>query len=409
MRLWFRRVYVNFEEPLPQDAPIIFACTHPNSAIDYLFVPLITRKPVHVLVRGDVFEKKWLNKLFRSIWMLPVYRIRDGYGSLSKNAESFEDCFRVFHENGRVLIFSEGICVQEKTLQPLKKGTARLALEYLEKHNREIYIVPVANNYTVFRKFRNSVMCNFGKPIKASDYRALYGQNQNRAYQKLTEDITGALERSLIQVKPWNEEGWTEKALQALRLTRFEQRHGWLIHDRSVYAEERILTERLNEQGDQLLSEEWKHTATKHRLSFYNEGILKLGKNPHFFMIQVWLLSPVIVMAALPHVLPYLVARWLVTNKIHDKIFYTTVMVLGSLVVYMVLWFIMFFIFTGLWGWTGFLISMSVLSLSFIGMALIDEFRFAWYNRKAVRHYAIYQQLFQQVKTALAVPNAQNV
>ena len=60
MRVWYKRVHVHYHAPLPTDGPIIFASTHPNSAIDYLFSPLIHHQPTYVLVRGDVFEKKLL-------------------------------------------------------------------------------------------------------------------------------------------------------------------------------------------------------------------------------------------------------------------------------------------------------------------------------------------------------------
>jgi len=409
MRAWFRKVYVSFEEPLPKDAPIIFACTHPNSAIDYLFVPLIIQRPVYVLVRGDVFHKKWLNTLFRSIWMLPVYRIRDGFSNLSRNADSFKECFSVFDSNGSVLIFSEGVCVQEKTLQPLKKGTARLAIDYMAQHGRDIYVVPVANNYTRFRQFRNSVMCNFGKPIKASDYKALFDQNPNRAYQKLTDDIAASLERNFIQVKPNNEEGWTEKALQALRLNRFENRTGWLIHDRAVYEEERRLATYLNEAGDDVLPADWKYAFTTNDVSHCNEGILRVNDRSVFFIAQLWLLSPVMALTCLPHVLPYAAARWLIKNKIRDHIFHTTVMVLGSLVIYMALWFGLLILSTAIWGWTGVLVSAGVLALSFIGIELVDEYRFGWYNRKHIRHRAAYKQLYQEIRRLASAPQLREV
>lgn len=409
MRAWFRRVYVSLEEPLPKDAPVIYACTHPNSAIDFLFLPIIKRSPVYVLVRGDVFQRNWLNKLFRGLCMLPVYRIRDGFSNLSRNADSFKECFSVFDRNGSVLIFSEGICIQEKTLQPLKKGTARLALDYFDRHGRDIYVVPMANNYTRFRQFRNSVMCNFGKPIRIADYRDLFTQNPNRAYQQLTDDIAAALDRLFIQVKPFDEHGWTEKALQALRLDRFEKRRSWMIHDRSVYEEERALVDRLNKEGDLLLSNEWKGNFEKLNVSFRNEGILNAGKKQGLLLAQMALLSPLMLLASLPHIVPYLCSRWITGNAIRDRIFYTTVMVLGSCVIYIVLWFSLLLVSAALWGWMGIVVSGAVLALSYIGIELIDEYRFGWFNRKNLRHMPHYRQLCDEVKSLVTKPQPKAV
>ena len=122
LRVWFRKIYASGNQNIPDNSPLIFACTHPNSAVDYTFLPLITRLRSFVMVRGDVFENKWLDKFFRAIWMIPVYRMRDGFSTLNKNTDSFEECYREFDKNGRTLIFSEGTSIQEKKLQPLKKG-----------------------------------------------------------------------------------------------------------------------------------------------------------------------------------------------------------------------------------------------------------------------------------------------
>ena len=291
--MWYKRVYVHYHAPLPTDAPIIFASTHPNSAIDYLFSPLIHHQPTYVLVRGDVFEKKMLNAMFRAIFMLPVYRFRDGYTSLNKNEQSFKECYNTFDKNGKVLIFSEGVCVQEKVLQPLRKGTARLALDYLNKHGGEkVYVVTQAASSTQFRQFRATAMVNFGEAIDARNYSELYRENPNKAYEALTKEITERLEEDFIIEKEYSDDSWTEKALMALRLSFSTIGSEWSSIDRSRFDVENNLVQKLNDLGENALSDEWKTKAQSLNLGPENEGLLSEGNSRFKFLIRILFLAP---------------------------------------------------------------------------------------------------------------------
>lgn len=401
MRFWYRKVYVSYEAPLPEDGPIIFACTHPNSAIDFLFLPLITKKPAHVLVRGDVFEKKWLNKIFRSIWMLPVYRMRDGYGNVSRNDQSFGECYDLFDHHGRVLIFSEGVCVQEKTLQPLKKGTARLALDYMAKgEGRELYIVPMANNYTRFREFRSSVMTNFGKPIKASDYTQLYAENQNQAYVKLTEDITTNLKRNFIEVKDFTDDSETEKALQALRLNRLDERKSWVVEDRSVFEEEKALVEQLNNGAK--LSSEWKEAVEEEEIGTEQEGLLKERGKQDVQLMKLFILSFFMGALAVLLYLPWTIARWVVKNRIKDIIFNNTVTIMAGMLIFMLQVLVVLLICVPLFGFQGLVIAASMIAVVIIGTEIVDDYAFAWHNWKRLKHRPLFQRIHDEVRKIMA-------
>lgn len=400
-RAWFKRVYYHHDAPLPDDGPIIYACTHPNSAIDYLFAPLITVKPTFVLVRGDVFEKKILNAIFRSIYMLPVYRIRDGFSSLNKNEKSFKDCYREFDNNGRVLIFSEGVCVQEKTLQPIRKGTARLALDYIHKHGgKKMYVVPIATNYSRYRWFRSTVMVNFGTPIEASKYDDLYAVNANKAYEALTADITGGLQKRFIEVENYKDDHLTETALMALRLNRLETRRNWLINDFSVFQEERALVDKLN-ANPELLSSEWYKKAESLELNAHREGFLKQHFRGELYLFQLIILSPFIALAYLTVALPYGITRWLINNKVKDIIFDTTVTVYGTLVFYLIQLLIITLVSIGFMGIAGIFIPLAWVLFSALGVEIVDEYLFALKNWKKLDRKEAYQSLYQEVRSLI--------
>jgi len=383
---------------LPEDVPIIFACTHPNSAIDYCFLPLITRKKSFVMVRGDVFANKWLDKFLRALWMLPVYRMRDGYSTLNKNADSFQECYNEFDKNGRTLIFSEGTSIQEKRLQPMKKGTARLALDYLESgSNKEIYVVPMANNYSRFRQFRYTVMTKFAKPIKISDYRELYEENRAKAYNQLTDDIEASLKRILIEENDYADDSWAEKALNVLRFNRLDNRREWIIEDEQPLNEERALVERFNEKGDSAVSEDWKKAYRDLKVDEEMEGLLKRSGRKDVHWMLLFSLSIFSALAYVIHFIPLEVSKWIVKNKIKDVLFENTVIILGSSVFYLLQFIIVATVLSIIFGWTGFVTACSMLAVSAIYSEIVDDFRFAWRNHKLVNKKAEYTRLFNEL------------
>ncbi len=403
MRFWFRRVYVHYHGELPLDAPVIFASTHPNSAVDYLFSPLVHHQRTYVLVRGDVFEKPTLNKLFRAIFMLPVYRFRDGFASLNKNEQSFKECYNTFDRNGNVLIFSEGICVQEKMLQPLRKGTARLALDYIHKHGgKKIYVVTQATNYTRFRSFRASTMVNFGEPIDATRYNDLYLQNPNKAYEALTADIASNFEKDFISAKNYSDHSTTEMALMALRLNYCDGGPNWLVPNRSRFELENSLVEKMNALGDQALSEEWKTKALAVKLSTENEGFLSRNYTKFDLLLKLITLAPFVGLASLSVFVPRALTNWLTRNKIKDIIFYSTISVIGGVLIYIIQLLILLIIGIAVAGIYGLAVPIFTVIATMIGIEVMDEYRLAKYNWRHAHRRADFEFLHQEVSALIA-------
>lgn len=97
--------------------------------------------------------------------MLPVYRASEGVENLEDNYKTFNDCSEIFKQHGIVLIFSEGKCINEWHLQPLKKGTARLAIGAWQQ-DVPLKILPIGINYSSFNLFGKNVHINTGNTIE---------------------------------------------------------------------------------------------------------------------------------------------------------------------------------------------------------------------------------------------------
>lgn len=149
---------------LRRQGPLLIASNHPNSFLDAVILTTLFRNPVYSLARGDAFAGKIITKILTSLYMLPVYRVSEGVENLEHNYTTFEACQDIFKKNGIILIFSEGACINEWHLRPLKKGTARLALAAWQL-GMPLEVLPLGINYSSFRKFGKTIFLNFGNTI----------------------------------------------------------------------------------------------------------------------------------------------------------------------------------------------------------------------------------------------------
>lgn len=168
IRIFCRKIIINKPEALREKGPLLIACNHPNSFLDGIILSTLFKKPLYSLTRGDVFKKTVFRKLLKALHLLPVYRTSEGIKNLASNYDTFEECMGIFKKNGVVIIFSEGKCINEWRLRPLKKGTARLAIASWNE-NIPLRVLPVGINYSSFRRFGKNVMINFGGIIERKD------------------------------------------------------------------------------------------------------------------------------------------------------------------------------------------------------------------------------------------------
>lgn len=164
MLLFCRQVIINQRRVLQEKGPLLLAANHPNSFLDAVILDALFTQPVWSLARGDVFKSKVIIKLLTAIRILPVYRVSEGVENLSANYDTFQQCKQLFKDNQVVLIFSEGKCINEWHLRPLKKGTARLAISSWQDAI-PVRVLPVGINYSSFRRFGKNVFIHFGTPI----------------------------------------------------------------------------------------------------------------------------------------------------------------------------------------------------------------------------------------------------
>lgn len=166
--MYCRKLRVNNKTLFESRGPLLLACNHPNSFLDAIILASLFRRPVYSLARGDAFKNKIYAWILQLLKMLPVYRTSEGTENMEHNYRTFEACKEIFKENGIVLIFSEGRCINEWHLRPLKKGTARLAISSW-KDGINLTVLPVGINYQSFQSFGKTIHLYFGNSISKKD------------------------------------------------------------------------------------------------------------------------------------------------------------------------------------------------------------------------------------------------
>ncbi|MEO6187415.1 MAG: 1-acyl-sn-glycerol-3-phosphate acyltransferase [Ginsengibacter sp.] len=190
IHLYCKRVSINNKSLLQQKGPLLLAANHPNSFLDAIILGTLFKNPVYSLARGDAFVNKLVTRVLKSFNMLPVYRVSEGVENLESNYETFDACQEIFKQDGIVLIFSEGKCTNEWHLRPLKKGTARLALEAWRR-GVDLKVLPVGINYSSFKNFGKTVAINFGNIIAAEEINNQFysGKEINEFNHKLRQEL----------------------------------------------------------------------------------------------------------------------------------------------------------------------------------------------------------------------------
>lgn len=232
IRLYCRRIVINKPALLKEKGPLLLACNHPNSFLDSVILNTLFSQPVWSLARGDVFKKPTHRKLLGKLRILPVYRTSEGVENLGENYKTFDDCIRLFRDKQLITIYSEGKCINEWHLRPLKKGTARLAIRAWEE-NIPLRILPVGLNYSSFSRFGKNVFINFGDIIDSSCIAGLATDGQRN--QEFNNRLRTQLEHLVFEIPGDHKQLLAEKlAVPVPRLLKcilwLPAAAGWLIN-----------------------------------------------------------------------------------------------------------------------------------------------------------------------------------
>jgi 1-acyl-sn-glycerol-3-phosphate acyltransferase len=194
-----KKISFKGKEHLAEKGPLILAVNHPNSFFDAIIMGAFMDNPTHYLARGDVFRIGWVRKLLTQMNMLPIYRMRDGKDKLNLNDQTFELSRQVLAKKGILLVFVEGFCEHQTTLQlPLKKGAPRV-IDECWRQGTPVAILPVWLTYSSFTQFPKNIEINLGEVLKKPA--GIENEEPALVWQKINDRTTQALQQLEKQPK----------------------------------------------------------------------------------------------------------------------------------------------------------------------------------------------------------------
>lgn len=208
-RCHYDHIAVRGLENLPKDGPYIIAPCHQNALMEPLAVLYAMRKPVVFLARADIFAKPLLRKIFTALKIMPVYRIRDGRESLSKNEGIFEACKSVLLSGTPLCLMAEGRHTDKHQLLPLVKGMFRIAGEtQMALGEKPLYIVPTGIDFDEYERPYSDSVVSFGKPIAVQPFMKDFIENEPIALNAMRDTLANALKKEMhhIETKEYYED-----------------------------------------------------------------------------------------------------------------------------------------------------------------------------------------------------------
>lgn len=201
--VFYKRVQVKNMHQLKVKGPVIIAMNHPNAFTDPIYIAsLAYPQRVSYLARGDAFKPGLIAHLLEKIGIVPIFRIQDGgKEGLKKNDEAYRRVNHLLSKNGKMIVFAEGLCVQERRLRPLKKGVARMVFGAYEALNSDnLVVVPIGVNYTKPDKFRSDIFYNIGEPIPVKEFMADYEQSPAKTYNKFLQVLEPKMKELITHI-----------------------------------------------------------------------------------------------------------------------------------------------------------------------------------------------------------------
>ena len=202
VRLYFSRVEVAGARNLPREGPVILAANHPQSITDALVLGAASHRILHFIAHSGLFRNPVKRWFLQSCGVIPVYRRDEGEGGEDRNLQAFSAVYDGLDAGDVICIFPEGTSGQERRVQKLKTGAARMALgsEARSGWNTGVVMVPVGISFESRGRFRSRVLVSFGERIHVSDYRDDYDTDPAQAVGILTDALAAGIRSRVVDV-----------------------------------------------------------------------------------------------------------------------------------------------------------------------------------------------------------------
>jgi len=414
-RIFFRRIFYSNLKKVPLEKPLLFVGNHQNSFMDGILVGSYLPQPIHFTMRADMFRKPIARFSLRELNVTPVYRMEEGLENVHKNLETFADIYDILKKNGNFIMFSEGVCIQEKRLHKLRKGTARLAFGAEEKFGLDVNIVPVGINYTYPARFRKEVMINFSDPFSIKEFMDLYRIHPAKALLAFNDKCETALKKEVIIIENPENDLLTEQLLVMERNDMVHPFFRWMFNTDDRRMMEKNLADKINNlakespaEMESLRKKVDDYTCMLKSVCIKDENIARKLDWGFIRYLSIVAGFPLFITGYIANIIPFVVPRLICSTFIKDPRFYSSVYISSGTALYLIYFPLVLILAAIFGGWIGFLSGLLVPLLGYlvlfyqeVFMERLNTFR---YGIKSVTHPSLVYDLKtrrQEIKNIL--------
>lgn len=382
---FYKRIKVKNRDTLNSDVPMILAFNHPNAFMDPVVFSLVAYPPkYYYLARGDVFKNRIARFILEGIGLAPIYRIQDGgKEGLQKNADTYKRVNELLSKRKKMMVFAEGLCIQERRLRPLKKGVPRMVFGAMDEiNNSDFLVVPVGVNYSNPSKVGSTLFYNIGEPIRVADYYEEYKVHPSKAYNKFIKVLEPRMKELITHINNpeydnlvvWLEQIFTRDLCNKQKFNYHDPEHQYIISKQ--------ITECVNkaEHGHKGILEKLNTICDNYFKNLKMFGVKDWVVNPHYkwqlnhahlFFRTVVILSalPLIIRGILGNYLPYKLSEIFVAKKVKNIEFHSSFNLgIGTFltVFYYIIQFVVVYILAPNIGWPLLVVFVSFLTGKFV-------------------------------------------
>ena len=366
-RVFFRRIFYSNLKKVPLEKPLLLAGNHQNSFMDGILVGSYLTQPINFLMRADMFRNPVASFSLRELNVSPVYRIEEGLENVHKNLDTFKYIYNVLKKNGNYVVFAEGICVQEKRLQKLRKGTARMAFGAEEAFGLDVNVVPVGVNYTYPAKFRKEVLINFDDAFSIKELKDLYNSHPAKALLAFNEKVETGLKRQVIIVEDRENDWLAEQLLVMGRHNIIHPFFRWRFDSDERRKLEKEICDKINhisksdpEKTYHLTGKVKEYTDLLRSNSLKDDNVARKLDYGFLRYLAVLLGWPVFLAGYLANLLPYIIPPLVCRLAIKDPRFYSSVYIGIGTVIYLIYFPVMLILSGTFFGWPGLVAALTV-------------------------------------------------
>lgn len=321
----------------------LIVANHTNAVIDPVAIAVNVKRGIFFLARGDAFANNFLKWLLWQFHIIPIYRKEECENNLEKNQETFGRMFELFDKARPIIIFSEGKCIQEKTLREFRKGTAHILVDYAneKKDLSKLHIQPIGINYQYYNKFRGDLILNFGQPFTLADLN-LEEINSKESIQIITQKTQEKLAACMvIQTEPvlYGMENNVEALIGNQLIKKFKTKNATKqLFDMRVHITKQLAHKYNTENANFTVFKNDLKTL-ENKLEQHQIPLNVLNKKNYTFILSflfILITIPFFILGFLLNAIPFFVPKIIIKKKVKNPVFESTVRVVVGMFLFLI-------------------------------------------------------------------------